>query len=456
MKIALEGKEMSCATSNTLIKYALSQGANLGKLLEAADHSLEFLTDTSNWVSHAEIMHLFQRLTENLGDEAATLKAGQFSHSLRSLGHIEVLGKLLTGPDVAYKLAGQYAKRFNLIFEYMLCDEGTSKRHKILRVKHKEKFKPNKLGCNYTRGILMMVPTGWGLPPANVVETECQVDGEEACVFDIHHKIRGFLPNMWNQIVSGTREEAIRDAYAALEKDEAILQSVVVPRSLMLASQSGIDLGAMVRDATFLFSDIAGYSKISSEIGNVNLARMIADYQSKIENIIDSFGGTFKIIGDGFFAIFGTLNDTGSGNHPHNSLLTGIRSQKIIRKMNKIKHWTQYGINEGLLIRIGINTGEAVVGLIEGYEGYGPEVNLAARLETVCKPAGIMVSLSTWERLKDELKIRIDEKNNILYIHDPGCGEHKLSYKRKSGLILKGLDGKSKTRFREAYQLELI
>ena len=73
------------------------------------------------------------------------------------------------------------------------------------------------------------------------------------------------------------------------------------------------------------------------------------------------------------------------------------------------KKWFSEGIEYPLQIRCGINTGMATVGSFGSgqrseYSAMGMQVNLASRLETACRPGGVLISHSTWALVNDQIE----------------------------------------------------
>jgi class 3 adenylate cyclase len=82
-----------------------------------------------------------------------------------------------------------------------------------------------------------------------------------------------------------------------------------------------------------------------------------------------------------------------------------IDMQLKIKELNN--KWYKLGIGE-LKIRCGINTGMATVGGYgsserKEYTAMGMQVNIAARIESVCPPGKIMLNHTTWVLVKDEI-----------------------------------------------------
>jgi adenylate cyclase len=127
-------------------------------------------------------------------------------------------------------------------------------------------------------------------------------------------------------------------------------------------------------------------------------------------NIIEAENGIVdKFIGDGIMAIFTTDSaqdsaqggaQEGADHHAVAAVRAGIRMQQKLEAMRlsdpTIRH---------LQMRIGINTGEVVAGNIGSetrmdYTVIGDNVNVASRIESACRPDGVLVSESTWAMVK--------------------------------------------------------
>ena len=100
-------------------------------------------------------------------------------------------------------------------------------------------------------------------------------------------------------------------------------------------------------------------------------------------------------MGDGFMALFNA--PTTQIDHT----LRAVRSATAMRQ--KILAWT-VGRRHKLAVRIGIHTGEAVVGnigtaMLMNYTAIGDTVNLAKRIEEACDDNQILVSADTYRHL---------------------------------------------------------
>lgn len=156
------------------------------------------------------------------------------------------------------------------------------------------------------------------------------------------------------------------------------------------------------KELTMLFSDIAGFTKWSSEKNPEEVHSFLSDYLGSMSEIIFNNGGTVdKFMGDGILAFFGDPYE--QNDHPKRAVKTAIEMQKKVRELaNKWKPLV--GID--LETRIGINTGEVIVGNLGSdiridYTVIGSAVNLASRMESNAPVGGILVSQSSYKKVKD-------------------------------------------------------
>ena len=170
-----------------------------------------------------------------------------------------------------------------------------------------------------------------------------------------------------------------------------------------------LKLGGERREITAFFSDVAGFSSISEKLEPEKLVKLLNDYLTKMTDIILKYEGTVdKFEGDAIIAFFGApliFKD-----HALRSCLVSVEMQECLEIMRT--DWRAQGEPE-LFMRIGVNTGPAVVGNMGSttrldYTMMGDSVNLAARLEGVNKQykTYTMISESTYEQAKDGIEAR--------------------------------------------------
>jgi len=189
----------------------------------------------------------------------------------------------------------------------------------------------------------------------------------------------GALTRAFNAMLDGLRQrDFIRDAFGRYVSPE-------VARTL-LESPEGLRLGGDKREVTILMSDLRGYTRWVDETDPSVVVRVLNHYLARMTEIIIEYGGTInEFIGDAIFAIFGAL--------------------AMQRAMDEVNRLHLLGELRRLEMGIGLNTGEAVVGNIGSekrakYGVVGNTVNLAARVQACTIGGQVLLSPSTYERIR--------------------------------------------------------
>lgn len=161
------------------------------------------------------------------------------------------------------------------------------------------------------------------------------------------------------------------------------------PGALLLSSQDSEQqaaLGAQLRQVGVLFVDIRGFTKMSETLPPNKVVELVNSLFSLIDPIVRQHGGIVdKYLGDGALITWGTL---GSSAPSSQAMITCAEEMlNALEVRNKLLR--QQGLMP-LKIGIGLHIGEALVGTVGSaerleYTAIGPAVNLASRLESLCK-----------------------------------------------------------------------
>jgi adenylate cyclase len=159
-------------------------------------------------------------------------------------------------------------------------------------------------------------------------------------------------------------------------------------------------------EVSILFADISGFTTISETKKPEEVSEFLSHFFSCAVESIFAYGGTLdKFIGDAVMAFFGA--PIVQEDHADRAVLAGLMMQRLVADWNAERE------KEGLaavLIRVGINSGPAVVGNVGtekrvDYTVLGSAVNIASRLESgVAKPGQLVISQNTLERVMGSFK----------------------------------------------------
>lgn len=183
-----------------------------------------------------------------------------------------------------------------------------------------------------------------------------------------------------------------------------------------------LKLGGERKEITAFFSDVAGFTTVSESLSPEELVHLLNEYLSEMTEIILRYDGTVdKYEGDAIIAFFGAPNPM--PDHAARCSLVALDMQK--RMLELREDWKARNMKE-LFMRIGVNTGPAVVGnmgsnLRMDYTMIGDTVNTAARLEGANKEYGsaIMTGQTTYENAKDTIESRELDLINVVGKTEP-------------------------------------
>src|ERR671934_1004065 len=167
---------------------------------------------------------------------------------------------------------------------------------------------------------------------------------------------------------------------------------------------------------TALFADIVGSTASAEQLDPEDVRARLAPYYERVRSELEQFGGTVeKFIGDAVVALFGA--PTAHEDDPERAVRAALAIRDFIA-------------GEGTLqVRIGVNTGEALVNLDarpEAGEGMaaGDVVNTAARLQTAAPPNGILVGETAYRATQQTIDygsartIEAKGKEEALRVHE--------------------------------------
>ncbi|MCH5149352.1 MAG: hypothetical protein J1G30_01685 [Spirochaetales bacterium] len=199
-------------------------------------------------------------------------------------------------------------------------------------------------------------------------------------------------------------EKIIAEKTHALEdemhnSERLLLNILPEPIAMRLKHDSGV-IADSFKNVSVLFSDIVGFTKLSSQYTPNVMVTALNDLFSRFDDRALSMGvEKIKTLGDAYIAVCGIPNE--DTNHALHILEFARGILKDIEEHNKVSAVK-------FSMRIGINSGEVTAGIIGKtkfiYDIWGDAVNVASRMENCGVENKITVSESTYELTKYFIK----------------------------------------------------
>ena len=163
----------------------------------------------------------------------------------------------------------------------------------------------------------------------------------------------------------------------------------------LIRSGIPLTLGVERRSLTVFFSDIEAFSTHAEHSDPDRLLEQMSIYFDVVSKSVSDEGGTVdKFIGDGVMAFWGAPLEL--PDHALRACRGALRSVRRLQAVNEARRATGH---VGFRMRIGLNTGDALVGNVGStdrfsYTAMGDAVNVASRLEGTNKQFGTTICVS--------------------------------------------------------------
>jgi guanylate cyclase len=198
------------------------------------------------------------------------------------------------------------------------------------------------------------------------------------------------------------RNEALSALRGEQEKSEALLVNVL-PGSIAARLKATDRTIADHFDATsILFADVVDFTPLSQLLPPTEMVDILDRLFSHFDELVERHGlEKIKTVGDCYMAAAGVPDP--HADHARRAALLALDMREAVATS------TVAG-REGLELRIGINSGPVVAGVIGRkrfiYDLWSDAVNTASRMESHGTPGEIQITGATYELLKDEFVCR--------------------------------------------------
>ena len=213
-----------------------------------------------------------------------------------------------------------------------------------------------------------------------------------------------------------------REQYKLRQQIKKQFEHYLDPRQVkeLQKNPDKLKLGGEKRYATFLFTDVRGFTSMSENLEPEQVTYIMNKALTAQQSAVQKHGGMVdKYIGDAMMAIFNAPLDL--DNHENKAIDCALDIQKNMEVLND--ELVEKDIKP-VAIGIGINTGYAVIGNMGSeqrfdYTAIGDAVNIGARLESGTKEAGVDILIGRNSALKSDYELELLEPLKVKGKNEP-------------------------------------
>ncbi|TMK22967.1 MAG: tetratricopeptide repeat protein, partial [Actinobacteria bacterium] len=185
-----------------------------------------------------------------------------------------------------------------------------------------------------------------------------------------------------------------------------------IPNGARFCPSCGLSLVAEPRSerrvVTVLFGDLTGFTELSERLDAEEVKSIVDRAFEGLAEVVTLYGGRVdKIVGDEIMAVFGAPQ--AHEDDPERTVRCALEMQ---RQLQTYSHQLERERGVQLGMRIGVNTGEVVAGLVGGADSYsiiGDAVNAGKRIESAARANEVIVGEKTYLETSGAIEYRPHE-----------------------------------------------
>jgi class 3 adenylate cyclase len=184
-------------------------------------------------------------------------------------------------------------------------------------------------------------------------------------------------------------------------KSESLLRNILPVEIAERLKSEPSHIADAFKDVTILFADIVGFTDLSTRLSPGELVAMLNRLFTAFDDLADKHGlEKIKTIGDAYMVVGGLPE--ARADHAEAVVGMGLEMRDAVAL---VARETGYDLR----VRIGVNTGPVVAGVIGkkkfAYDLWGDAVNTASRMESHGLPGEIQVTEATWAKVEDAFEL---------------------------------------------------
>ncbi len=209
------------------------------------------------------------------------------------------------------------------------------------------------------------------------------------------------------------------------KRSDKLLLNILPEQTAQELKQSGKVRAQKFESVTVLFTDFKGFTGYAENLTPEEVVESVDFYFSKFDEIIERYSlEKIKTIGDSYMCAGGLpfpVND-----HAFKVVQAALEIAAFVKESKALNEKNRIPFD----IRIGINTGPVVAGVVGSkkfaYDIWGDAVNIASRMESTSEPGKINVSENTYQLIRDafvceyrgEIKVKNRGMMKMYFVND--------------------------------------
>lgn len=196
------------------------------------------------------------------------------------------------------------------------------------------------------------------------------------------------------------------------ERSDSLLKNILPEETAKELKEKGFVEAKKFESVSVLFTDFKGFTKYSENLTPEEIVKSIDFYFSKFDTIVEKYDlEKIKTIGDAYMCAGGLPFPT--KDHTYKITLAALEIAEFVKETMEVNSSEKANFD----IRIGINTGPVVAGVVGttkfAYDIWGDTVNVASRMESSGEIGKVNISEEAYSLLKEHSEFEFESRGAI-------------------------------------------